>query len=74
MSRNVAAMELLRWLLLDKLRPQLAFCILQLKLNSSHIDGTRRRLRRSLVRQVHDAAVVGVAVGEAGGQGHPKVT
>ena len=24
-------MELLRWLLLDKLRPQLAFCILQLK-------------------------------------------
>ena len=28
---NVAAMELLRWLLLDKPRPQLAFCILQLK-------------------------------------------
>ena len=28
---NAAAMELLRWLLLDKPRPQLAFCILQLK-------------------------------------------
>ena len=28
---NAAPMELLRWLLLDKPRPQLAFCILQLK-------------------------------------------
>jgi hypothetical protein len=28
---NAAAMELLRWLLLDKPRPQMAFCFLQLK-------------------------------------------
>jgi hypothetical protein len=30
-NSNAAAMELLRWLLLDKPRPQLAFAILQLK-------------------------------------------
>ena len=42
---NAAAMELVRWLLLDKPRPQMAFCFLQLK---PIFEERRRRAARRL--------------------------
>ena len=61
---NAASMELLRWLLLDKPRPQMAFCFLLLPAAQAHLRGERSQARR------HDAADLGVAVGAARVQGH----
>ena len=40
---NAAAMELVRWLLLDKPRPQMAFCFLQLAARLRCVPGSRPR-------------------------------